>query len=137
MTPEVLRRALDAQARLQSDGFYRLLSGESVVVVVGNYKCYRWIYEVLCSSACTSGFVTHVECRVVPRGCVLTFKNCVADFSSFRLKNQPFLNIRCFSRFQSASFLLARLSCSFLPLPTPTSSFARPFFQYMAVATNV
>jgi len=66
MTPEMFRRTLDAQARLQSDGFYRLLSGESVVVVVGNYKCYSWIYEVRCSSACTSGFDTHVECRVAP-----------------------------------------------------------------------
>ncbi len=46
---------------------YRLLSGECVVVVVGNYKCYSWIYEVVCSSACTLGFVIHVECRVAPR----------------------------------------------------------------------
>ena len=45
---------------------YRVLSGECVVVVVGNYKCYSWIYEVICSSACTQSFATHVEAMSPP-----------------------------------------------------------------------
>ena len=51
-----------ARARCQSEGSQDwFLSSESVVVVVGNYRFCRWIYEVACSSACTKGFVTHVE----------------------------------------------------------------------------
>ncbi len=44
----------------------RFLGGESVVVVVGNYKVCKWFYEVTCTSACTKGFATHVETRSPP-----------------------------------------------------------------------
>jgi len=66
MTPEMSRGTLDAQARLQSDGFYRLLSGESVVVVVGNYSVTDLFTRLSVSSACTSGFITHVEAMSPP-----------------------------------------------------------------------
>jgi hypothetical protein len=49
----------------------RFLGGESVVVVVGNYKVCKWFYEVTCTSACTKGFATHVETRSPPWGTVL------------------------------------------------------------------
>ena len=42
------------------------LSRQGVVVVVGNYKCYSWIYEVICASACTRSFATHVETMSPP-----------------------------------------------------------------------
>ena len=42
------------------------LSGQGVVVVVGNYVVCSWIYEVFCASACTSGFATHVEAMSPP-----------------------------------------------------------------------
>jgi len=45
----------------------RQLSGESVVVVVGNYVVCSWIYEVFCPSACTSGFITRVKARSPPK----------------------------------------------------------------------
>ena len=44
------------------------LSGQGVVVVVGNYVDCSWIYEVCCASACTSGFITHVEAMSPPLG---------------------------------------------------------------------
>ena len=47
------------------------------------------------------------------------------------------LKSRSFSRCQSRSFSLSRLSWSFLPLARPISSLARPRFQYMAVGTRV
>ncbi len=45
---------------------YWVLSSECVVVFVGNYKFADWIYEVICASACTSGFATHVETMSPP-----------------------------------------------------------------------
>src|SRR5690606_18581240 len=65
MTPES-RRTSTAPARTAP---YRVLSGECVVVVVGNYLVCRWFNEVICTSACTSGFATHVETRSPP--CVI------------------------------------------------------------------
>jgi hypothetical protein len=50
----------------------RFLGGESVVVVVGNYKVCKWFYEVTCTSACTKGFATHVETRSPPWDTVLS-----------------------------------------------------------------
>lgn len=44
-------------------------------------------------------------------------------------RGQPRLSTRAFSRSQSRAFTVARLSCCFLPLASPTSSFARPRFQ--------
>ena len=44
---------------------------------------------------------------------------------------------RCFSRFQSRSFSVSRLSCSCLPRATPRSIFTRLFFQYSASGINV
>ena len=44
---------------------------------------------------------------------------------------------RCFSRFQSRSFSLSRLSCSCLPRARPRSILARLFFQYMASGIRV
>jgi hypothetical protein len=59
-------RSLNAQARLQSDGLYRLLSCECVVVVVGNYLFADGFTRKSASSACTSGFATHVEAKSPP-----------------------------------------------------------------------
>lgn len=42
------------------------LSGQCVNVVVGVYLVCRWIYEVICTSACTSGFAIHVEAMSPP-----------------------------------------------------------------------
>ncbi len=44
---------------------------------------------------------------------------------------------RCFSRFQSRSFSLSRLSCSCLPRARPRSILARLFFQYIASGIRV
>ena len=44
---------------------------------------------------------------------------------------------RCFSRFQSRSRSLSRLSCSCLPRATPRSSLTRLCFQYIASGTSV
>ena len=59
---------------------YRVLSGECVVVVVGNYLVCRLFYEVICTSACTSGFATHVESRSPPS----TLAQCKAEFRGFK-----------------------------------------------------
>ena len=61
------RGALDAQARLQSSGVYRFLSGERVVVVVGNYRGTDGLTRESVSSACTSGFATRVEAKSPPK----------------------------------------------------------------------
>ena len=45
---------------------YRVLSGECVVVVVGNYKFAGDLTSFPTFSACTSGFATHVEARSSP-----------------------------------------------------------------------
>lgn len=45
--------------------------------------------------------------------------------------------IRPFSRCQSRSFSVRRLSCCFLPLASAISILTLPFFQYMAVGTSV
>ena len=44
---------------------------------------------------------------------------------------------RCFSRFQSRSFSVSRLSCSCLPRATPRSSLTRLLFQYSASGMSV
>ena len=44
---------------------------------------------------------------------------------------------RCFSRFQSRSFSVSRLSCSCLPRATPRSTLTRFCFQYSASGTSV
>ena len=46
---------------------YRVLSGECVVVVVGNYKFADSLTSCTTCSACTSGFATHVEAKSSPR----------------------------------------------------------------------
>ena len=44
-----------------------------------------------------------------------------------RARRHPLSRIsRAFSRFQVRSFSVSRLSCSFLPRPSPSSTFARP-----------
>lgn len=50
---------------------------------------------------------------------------------------QRCLRIRPFSRSQSRSFSVRRLSCCFLPLASAISTLTLPRFQYMAVGTRV
>ena len=46
-----------------------------------------------------------------------------------RRRNQRLRSSRCFSRFHSFSFSVARLSCLSLPRPRPTSSLMRPLLK--------
>ena len=68
-------------------------------------------------------------------------KHRYADDSESRVRQvavaQPRLRMRALSRCQSRSFSVARLSCCFLPLARPISSFARPFFQCRSSGTSV
>jgi hypothetical protein len=66
MTPECPEERWTHKHGSSQTAFYRVLSGESVVVVVGNYKVCRWFSEVICTSACTSGFATDVEAMSPP-----------------------------------------------------------------------
>jgi hypothetical protein len=45
--------------------------------------------------------------------------------------------VRCFSICHSRSLMVSRLSCSFLPSASPSSTLARLCFQYSAVGTSV
>lgn len=73
------RLDLSVQARIRQTAPYRVLSGECVVVVVGNYFGCSWIYEEICTSACTSGFVTRVESRNAPETMATSYKPLVTS----------------------------------------------------------
>ena len=130
---------LNAQARLQWDG--TLLGFRQRV-----RSCRRWqLYfadgftRKSASSACTSGFATHVETRSPPISHILTPAGAGsstrmvgaggADGKGDGAQRLPDFRIRCFSRCQSRSFRVARLSWAFLPLARPISTLTRPRFQ--------
>ncbi len=62
--------------------FYRLLSGECVVVIICNYNVTEFFTRISVSSTCTSGLVIHVENRVAP------FKSTVGQSSGLRVPVQ-------------------------------------------------
>ncbi len=67
VSPVRRRGTLDAQARLQSDGTLQGFKLRVRSCRRWQLKVCRWIYEVFCTSACTSGFATHVEARSPPK----------------------------------------------------------------------
>ena len=70
----------DAQARSGQRALGWFLSSYCVVVVVGNYKFYSWVYEVVCASACTHGNIEllrfHIAIIALDQGPVSHESDC-------------------------------------------------------------
>src|SRR5215471_5826915 len=59
-------RTLDARARLQSDGTLPGFRRRVRSCRRWQLSVCRWFHEGICTSACTSGFATHVEAMSPP-----------------------------------------------------------------------
>jgi hypothetical protein len=124
------------------------LSGESVVVVVGNYDFAAGLARKATPSACTSGRCYSRRSQCTPGNVKpLTVESMGTSGAGFK-GDMPWAAgvqasllwrriVRCFSRAQSRSFEAWRLSWSCLPFASAISSFTLLPFQYIAVGTTV